>query len=191
MPVTATRGDVAMSQIESSRPGDGEPAIEDGKIHHWAGAIFVPGISIEHLLKALADLAGHEQQHYEDVLASRLLSRDNDRYRIYMKLRRSKIITVTYNTEHDVQYRHLGASRAAARSVATRIAQLDNAGTPQERELKVGSDNGGVLIECESVSLSRAIPLLLRPFATGAVEGVARESLERTLVGLRRYLTAR
>ena len=139
------------------------------------------------------------------MLASRLLSRDNDRYRIYMKLRRSKIITVTYNTEHDVQYRHLGGSRATARSVSTRIAQLDNAGTPQEREQKVGSDsgflwrlnaywryeavNGGVLIECESVSLSRGIPLLLRPFATGAVEGVARESLERTLVGLRRYLT--
>ena len=75
----------------------------------------------------------------------------------------------------------------------------------QEREQKVGSDsgflwrlnaywryeavNGGVLIECESVSLSRAIPFVLRPFATGAVEGVARESLERTLVGLRRYLT--
>ena len=76
------------------------------------------------------------------MLASRLLSRDNDRYRIYMKLRRSKIITVTYNTEHDVESRRLGASRAAARSVATRIAQLDNAGTPQEREQKVGSDSG-------------------------------------------------
>jgi putative flippase GtrA len=203
---TATRGVVAMSRIESSRPGDGEPAIEDGKIHHWAGAIFVPGVSVDGLLKALADLAGQEQRHYEDVLASRLLARDNDHYRIYMKLRRSKIITVTYNTEHDVKYRRLGSSRATARSVATRIAQLDNAGTPQERELKVGSDsgylwrlnaywryeavNGGVLIECESVSLSRAIPFVLRPFATGAVEGVARESLERTLVGLRRYLTA-
>ena len=147
------------------------------------------------------------QQHYEDVVASRLLARDNDRYRIYMKIRRSKIITVTYNTEHDVQHRRLGSARVAARSAATRIAQLDNAGTPQERELKVGSDsgylwrlnaywryeavNGGVLIECESVSLSRTIPFVLRPFATGAVEGVARESLERTLVGLRRYLTAR
>jgi putative flippase GtrA len=203
---TATRGTVAMSRIEASRPGDGEPAIEDGKIHHWAGAIFVPGVSMERLLKQLADLAGHEQQHYEDVLASRLLAHDNDRYRIYMKIRRSKVITVTYNTEHDVQYRHLGSSRASARSVATKIAQLDDAGTPQERELKAGSDsgylwrlnaywryeaiNGGVLIECESVSLSRAIPFVLRPFATGAVEGVARESLERTLVGLRRYLTA-
>ena len=85
--------------------------------------------------------------------------------------------------------------------MATRIAELDDAGTPQEREKKAGSDsgylwrlnaywryeavNGGVLIECESVSLSRGIPFVLRPFVTGAVEGVARESLERTLTGLR------
>ena len=48
----------------------------------------------------------------------------------------------------------------------------------------------GVLIECESVSLSRAAPSLLRPFISGVVEGVARESLERTLLSVRRALTA-
>ena len=47
----------------------------------------------------------------------------------------------------------------------------------------------GVLIECESVSLSRGIPVLLRPFVTGTVERIARESLERTLASLRRVLT--
>ncbi|HTG75973.1 MAG TPA: hypothetical protein VL546_02300, partial [Steroidobacteraceae bacterium] len=99
------------------------------------------------------------------------------------------------------------SARASARSVATRIAQLDDAGTPQEHELKPGSDSGylwrlnaywryeavpgGVLIECESVSLSRAVPYVLRPFATGLVEGLARESLERTLTGLRGYLTGK
>ena len=196
-----------MSRIGAARPGESQPSVEDGKIHHWTGAIFVPGLTIDRLMKQLADLAGQEQRHYEDVLASRLLSRDGDRYRIFMKIRRSKIITVTYNTEHDVLYRRIGPSRTAARSVATRIAQVDNAGTPQERELKPGSDSGylwrlnaywryeatdgGVLIECESVSLSRAIPFMLRPFATGTVEGVARESLERTLTGLRRYLTGK
>ena len=59
---TATGGAVAMSRIESSRPGDGEPAIDDGKIHHWAGAIFVPGVSIDQVLKDLASLAGQEQR---------------------------------------------------------------------------------------------------------------------------------
>ncbi len=69
-------------------------------------------LTVDAVLKRLAELAGQEQKHYEDVLASRLLSRDGDRYQIFMKLRRSKIITVTYNTEHDVRYRRLGAARA-------------------------------------------------------------------------------
>lgn len=103
-----------------------------------------------------------------------------------------------------MEYRRLGAGRAGARSVSTRIAELEDAGTPGEREKPVGHDrgylwrlnaywryeavDGGVLIECESVSLSRAVPVLLRPFVTGVVEGLARESLERTLAGLRTVL---
>jgi len=46
----------------------------------------------------------------------------------------------------------------------------------------------GVVIECESVSLSRGVPVLLRPFITGTVERIARESLQKTLVSLRSEL---
>ncbi len=201
---SASQKGVAMSRIERAAPRDPDVAIPDGKIHHWAGAIFVPGASVASVLDRLSRLAGEESRHYEDVIASRLLSKDGDRYRIFLTLRRSKVITVTYNTEHAVEYRRLGPTRASARSVSTRIAELDDAGTPAEREKPVGADsgylwrlnaywryeavNGGVLIECESVSLSRGVPLLLRPFITGVVEGLAKESLERTLTGLRAYL---
>jgi putative flippase GtrA len=202
---TASVGGVAMAHIERARPGDSEIPVPDRKIHHWVGAIFVPKTSIPAVLDRLSHLAGDESKHYQDVIASKLLSRDGDRYRIFMKLRRSKIITVTYNTEHAVEYRRLDTARATARSVSTRIAELEEAGTPREREKKIGSDSGylwrlnaywryeavndGVMIECESVSLSRAVPMLLRPFVTATVEGLARESLQRTLVGLRTYLT--
>jgi putative flippase GtrA len=201
----ASNGRVAMSRMENARPGDSTLSVPDGKIHHWTGAIFVPNTTVAAVLDRLSRLAGDESKHYEDVIASKLLSKEGDHYRIFLKLRRSKVVTVTYNTEHAVGYRRLGPSRASARSVSTRIAELENAGTPDEREKKVGSDSGylwrlnaywryeaagdGVLIECESVSLSRGVPLLLRPFITGVVEGLARESLERTLVGLRAYLT--
>ena len=201
----ARGGSIPMARVDRAAPGTSEAGVPSGKIHHWTGAIFVPGRSVDDVLQRLAQLAGHEQQHYADVLASKLLARNGDRYQIFMKLRRSKVITVTYNTEHDVRYRRLGTARASARSVATRIAQLESAGTPQEHELKPGSDGGylwrlnaywryeaapgGVLIECESVSLSRAVPFVLRPFATGLVEGLARESLERTLTSLKTYLT--
>jgi putative flippase GtrA len=204
---TALANGIAMAQIERARPGDASPSVPDGKIHHWAGAIFVPNTSVAAVLDRLSQLAGQESKYYEDVIGSKLLSRDGDRYRIFMKLRRSKIVTVTYNTEHAVEYRRLSPTRAAARSVSTRIAELKDAGTASESEKPIGSDSGylwrlnaywryeavgnGVLIECESVSLSRGVPALLRPFVTGTVEGLARESLQRTLTGLRKYLTQR
>jgi hypothetical protein len=177
------------------------PAVPDGKIHHWVAAAFVPGISLEAFVARLKRQAGHESDLYEDVVASRLLARDGDRVRVFMKLRRTTIITMTYNTEHAVEYRTLGNARASARSVATKIAELGDAGTEREREKPQGTDNGflwrlnaywryeavdgGVLVECESVSLSRPVPLLVRPLANSIIDRVAGESLERTLRGLR------
>jgi hypothetical protein len=49
---------------------------------------------------------------------------------------------VTYNTEHSVEYRRLGGRRATSRAVATRIAELADAGTPAEREKGPGQDHG-------------------------------------------------
>jgi putative flippase GtrA len=183
------------------------PPVEDGKIHHWIGAIFVPGISVESLVQRLEQNAGHESEHYEDVLASRLIDRNGDRLRVFMKLRRTNLITVTYNTEHAVEYRRLTATRATARSVATKIAELADAGTPQEHEKSAADDNGflwrlnaywryeavagGVIVECESVSLSRPVPVLIRPVANPIVDRIARESLNRTLLSLRTTLTSK
>ena len=193
-----------MLQILSARPGGPEPDVPEGRIHHWVGAIFVPRTTVDAVLTYLQAHAGQEAGAYDDVIASKLLSRDGPRLRVFMKLRRTKIITATYNTEHLVEYRRMGADRASGRSVATRIAELEDAGTSGERERPPGDDSGylwrlnaywryeqaggGVLIECESVSLSRSVPVLLRPLISGIVEGVARDSLERTLTSLRRAL---
>jgi len=193
------KGSVAMTEFET-------PSISGGKIHHWVGAVFVPGARLEEVVGRLRKNAGSEADSYDDVLASRLVSANGDRIVVFMKLRRESIITVTYNTEHDVEYRRLGSARAASRSVATRIAEIAAAGTPREREKAPGDDNGflwrlnaywryeqtdgGVLIECESVSLSRSIPIVLRPFVTSTVDGIARESLDKTLQSVRSFLTA-
>jgi putative flippase GtrA len=201
------RGEIVMHRIERADPSAAEREVPDGKIHHWAGAVFVPGTTVQQVVDQLLRDAGREADGYEDVIDSRLLSRNADVVRVFMKLRRTKIITATYNTEHTVEYKRLGTERASSRSVATKIAELADAGTPGEREKPAGSDRGflwrlnaywryenvpgGVLIECESVSLSRDVPMLVRPFVSGTVEGVARDSLERTLTGLRAVLQRR
>lgn len=192
----ARRGAARMAEIAT-------PPISGGKIHHWVGGIFVPNTTVEQVVQRLQRHAGREADFHDDVLASRLVSRNGDRLAVFMKLRRESIITVTYNTEHDVLYHRLGG-RATSRSVATKIAEVANAGTPDEREKASGDDNGflwrlnaywryeqvdgGVLIECESVSLSRSIPLVLRPFVRSTVDRIARESLEKTLRSVRAFL---
>ena len=194
-------GQISMVRVSSFAPGAAEPSVPDGGIHHWAGAVFVPGVTLDYVLGHLRDRAGRESEAFDDVLNSRLIARDGDRLRVYMKLRRESVITVTYNTEHAVEYRRISDTRASSRSVATKIAELESAGTPREREKPAGSDHGflwrlnaywryeqmsgGVLIECESVSLSRDVPFGLGWLVNAKVEGIARESLEKTLVSLR------
>jgi putative flippase GtrA len=200
----AMSGGASMHRLDRPQPGGATVSVPDGKVHHWAGAIFVPGMTVDAVLQHLSTYAGRESQHYSDVIGSRLISREGDRYRVFMKLRRTKVVTVTYNSEHLVEYRRLSDARATGRSVSTRIAELENAGAPTEREKPEGRDQGflwrlnaywryeavkgGVLIECESISLSRDVPTMLKWFIGGMVEGVARESLERTLSSLKRAL---
>jgi putative flippase GtrA len=131
----AMSGGVSMTKIEP-------PSIPDGKIHHWAGAIFVPGVTLDTVLERLKQQAGRESEFYDDVTASKLLKRDADRLNVFMRLRRTTLVTVTYNTEHAVEYRRLPPGRASARSVATRIVELADAGTAKERERPAGEDRG-------------------------------------------------
>ena len=194
-----------MFAADAASPGAAEIDVPDGKIHHWVGAIFVPRTTVERVMATLQKHAGREADAYDEVIASRLLERDGDRLRVFMKIQRdATITTVTYNTEHLVAYRRLGEGRAASRSTATKIAELVKAGTHEEREKPPGDDagylwrlnaywryaqvEGGVLIECESVSLSRSVPLVLRPLVNPIANRLARESLKSTLETLRGVL---
>ena len=153
----------------------------------------------------MQDYAGRESEFYQEVKASKLLTRDGDRVKVFMRLYRGAYgMDATFNSEHAVEYRRLGSNRASSRSVSTKMAELAHPGTPKEREKPVGTDTGflwrlnaywrfeqvgdGVLIECESASLSRSVPLLARWLVTGIVEGVARDALEGTLKSLRKFL---
>lgn len=171
--------------------------VEDGMIHHWTGAIFIPGVTLDRVLAFVQDY-NHHSKYFWDVEDSKLRSRSGDAFQIYMRFRRKKILTVHYNTEHTVTYRRHDAQRASSRSATTRIAELDEPGKSNEREKPIGDDSGflwrlnsywrfqeaggGVRVECESLSLSRGIPGAIAWLIRSYVESVPRESLENTLL---------
>jgi hypothetical protein len=204
---TLKQGEVYMEQL-STLDASGRPmTAPDGLIHHWMGAVFIPGATVAQVL-ALAQDYNHHQDYYQpEVVRSRLVSRDGNDFKIFYRLRKKKVITVTLNTDHDVHYFPVSSTRAYSRSYSTRIAQVENAGRPTEREKPVGQDGGfmwrlnsywrfdaregGVYVECESISLTRDIPAglawLIKPFITG----IPRESLRMTMGSTRTAVHAR
>jgi hypothetical protein len=179
---------------------------DDALIHHWLGSVFVPGVTIGDVLGFVRDY-DNNGRYFEDVVASRRLSNNGDVYRIFLKLKRTKVITVYYNTEHPVVYSVPNGDRASSRSVATKIAELEDVGTGTEYEKTPDKERGfmwrlnsywrflavpgGVIVECESTSMSRSIPTGLGWLVGHYVKSIPRESLERTLTGIKRGVLAR
>jgi len=188
--------------IEKMRTLDAgkEIDVEAGMIHHWIGQIFIPKMTLRTLRPWLQNYDRHAD-YFADVEKSKLLSRDGENFKIYLRLVRKKVITVRYNTEHSVVYRDHSPTRMSSRSIATKIAEIANAGTATEKERTSDDDSGfmwrlnsywrfeevdgGVIVECESISLSRSIPFGFGWIVGSFVESVPQESLNSMLVGIR------
>ena len=193
-------GQLDVRRMKTTRESGREIDVPDGMIHHWTGTVFLPGAHLDSVIAWLHDY-DHHAGRFPEAIASKLVSRQDDTFQIYLKLRRKKIITVYYNTYYTATYQHKDAHRIFSRSRSTKIAQLDDPDTPQERERPVGKDNGflwrlnsywryeeadgGVYVECESISLSRGIPFGFGWIVGSYVESVPRESLENTLTSIR------
>jgi hypothetical protein len=199
------RGDVKMEKLETREHG--EPIrCPGGMIHHWVGLIFIPGAKLDEVLGILEDYDRHSAYYAPDVERSKLESRDGDHFRVFLRFRRHKVITVVLNTEHDVQYYRDSSERAHSRSSAVRIAEVENPGKSDEREKMPGDDggflwrmetwwrmeehDGGVYVQSEVASLTRNIPAglgwLIGPFVTS----IPRESLTFTLEATRKAVVA-
>jgi hypothetical protein len=197
-------GSVCILERETRSEEGKEIRVPGGMIHHWYGGVFVPGVEMERVLDWVKSYDDREK-YYSEVEDSRLVDRNGDRYHIFLRLKRTKVLTAHFNTEHEVLYRSHGEKRASSRSVATRIRELEDPGTPKEAEKEPDRDrgflwrlnsywrfeeqDGGTYVECESVSLSRSVPAGLDWMMSSFINSVPRESLESTLLPIRKNLS--
>ncbi len=166
-------------------------------LRHWRGSAFAPGARASDLEHLLRDFNGYPKHFYPQVLQARVLSGSGDHLLAFMRVRQKHVLTVVMDATYDVTFGGAadGAGYSASRS--TQIYEIDGAGSSRERSLGGAEEHGflwrlntywtyeegdgGLYIQIESVSLSRAIPAglgwALRPY----VESVPRESLEFTL----------
>jgi hypothetical protein len=199
------RGEVQIEQLSTLE--NGKPMVcPGGMIHHWVGVVFIPGVKLEDVLAVLEDY-DHQSTYYSpDVERSKIESRDGDHFRVFLRFRRHKVITVVLNTEHDVHYFHDAPGRAHSRSTAVRIAEVENPGKSDEREKQPGDDggflwrmetwwrmeerDGGVYVQSEVASLTRDIPTGLGWLVSPFVTSIPKETLVFTLDATRKAVEA-
>lgn len=190
------RGAIPMGKLATFDGSGKVMSVPGGLIAHWRGAVFLPGVTLDVLLHRLQH-PSERGPHQPDVLALRVLDRRPDHLQLAIRMTRSQMITVTYDTEHTVDYRRYGTTRASSKSVSTRIVEIDNAGTSGERAMPEGEDRGflwrmnsywryeqvqgGVIVELESLTLSRNLPRGLGTVVEPMIDRIARESINRTL----------
>lgn len=195
------RGEIAMRRVPPEAAG-ANAGIPGGMIHDWKGIVFILGANLDQVLRVLQDYDHHATIYAPEVEKAKIEKRDGNHYVVFLRFRRTKMLTVVLDTEHDVNYFRDSPTRAHSRSSAIRIAEVENPDSPNEQEKRPGEDqgflwkmetwwrlqekDGGVYVQNHVVSLTRDLPSglgwLIEPFITS----IPKDSLEFTLGATRK-----
>jgi len=203
---TRLRQGKTLTQQQEMKDNGQEIKTPDAMLHDWVSIIFVPGVNLRQIKAFFQDYNNMDKYYQPEVVRSKLLSRRGEHFKIYMRMYIKKILTLVLNTTHDVQYWQLDSKHLISISYATRIAEVENAGTPKEHELPVGNDrgllwrtksywrgeekDGGVYVQCETVTLTRDIPAGVKPLVEPFVNSAPKEFLGNMMANVRKGATA-
>lgn len=187
-------------RIEPSQ-GSGILDVKGGLIQDWTGTVFIPGVSLSHVLSIVQDYPKHAQIYKPEIVGATVQSHSGNDYAVRIRIVKSKLfLSVVLKTDHQIHFTTLSPEKAYSQAQATRIAEVAEAGKPGEHELPVGKDrgllwgmrgywffeeaDGGVYVQCQSVTLTRDVPFgmgklfspILRTLPTESLRG----SLEKT-----------
>jgi hypothetical protein len=183
------QGELVVERVTPSTDGDLSGAL----LHHWRGTAFAPGAKAADFERLMRDFNAYPQHFAPQVVQARALSQDQ----VWMRVRQRHVITVVMDTTYDVSFGRLDVQHGYSISKSTRIEEIDSPGSRDEHALSAREEHGflwrlntywsyeerdgGLYLQIEAVSLTRAIPRGLGWAIGPYVESVPRESLEFTL----------
>jgi hypothetical protein len=197
------RGEVVTERLRIAEKID----VPDALVHHWVGLVFIPAAHLGDAVRLMQDYDRHASLFAPNVVQSKILERHGNRFRVFLRFYMKKVISVTLNTENDAEFVTVAPDRVYSTIRSTRVSEVEDAGTPAEKELPPGQGHGfmwrlntywrflerdgGTYVQCESITLSRDVPFglgwVIKPFITE----VPKDSLTFTLERVRTALSRR
>jgi hypothetical protein len=190
---------LAGEAVVDSHPHD---KIRDGLIHHWIGAIFFPGATIDQVTGVLDDY-----DHYKDIYApmimkSKCLERNDCALKVNLLLvGKAAGVVGAVDTDDEVQTVKLGEDKIYSISTSIRSQEISDYGKSNQKLLdqdkgpgyvwrtfgitRLQQRDGGVYYETETITLSRGIPWEFRWLIEPVTERLPRSIMMQSLNDLR------
>jgi hypothetical protein len=182
--------------------GKGNPiSVPHGFIHHWIGAAFIPGATIQDLSGVVGDYSKYSEIYRPTLIKTELLDSNGDEQKIsIIWVQRALLVTAAFYTELDSNYVALKSRQGYMNIYATRVQQIEHYGQRDEQRLAPEEGSGyvwrlvtfarfeerdnGLYLELEVVALSRefsgATRFLLQPLLSRLPRQLLSAKLEQT-----------
>ena len=198
------RGEVAIAPVL----GHGTRGVPDGLVHHWIGAIFIPGTTIEGLLAVVHDYDSYQHFYRPVVTKSRTLACDEANQEFQMVWQRNVLfVSAAMRGNYQAHDVMLDSHRGYSVAETVEVREIEGYGNPGERLLPPDTGNGflwrirsvarfeerdgGVYLELEAMALTRDIPASLAWMVKPFVHRLSVSSLTTTLHQTRDAVIAR
>ena len=176
---------------------DGIIGVPGGLVHHWSGSVHMPGGTLRTAVE-VSQRYSQYQAIYKEIVASRLIEREGDTFRVLMRLKEGEAgVTAVLDVRSTVKYTFPAEGRVVTISNADEIREVQHAGGEHEQLLPAGRDSGylwranvftlfvqmpdGVYVRTETLGLSRGFPPFLGWFIEPIARRLGRKSVERSL----------
>jgi hypothetical protein len=180
--------------VVAPAPGPNPKKVPGGLIHHWMGAIFLPGLTIEQVLEVTRDYDRYKDYYQPAVTESKTVARDdaNDQFSMRM-VNKMFFVTTALDAEYESIHVRLDEHRMYSIARTTHLQEVEDVGQASEHRAPEGQGggyiwklfniarleqrDGGVYLEMEAIALSRDIPAAARFFVDPIVRRVSHNSI--------------
>ena len=187
--------------------GDGIQTMPGSLVHHWRGAIFIRGVTLDQALSVSRAYPDYPSI-FRPIIASTVLSDKGDVLRVQFRMKESAAgMTAILDVWSSIRYVRIDATRAYGVSISDEIREVEDAGRSTERHLPAGRDSGylwragaftrfvehdgGVYMEMETIGLSRRFPPLLGWMIEPIARHIGRRSVGDSVQEFRRAVLVR
>jgi hypothetical protein len=175
--------DRAIRTIEANGPNPHK--LPGGQLHDWIATAFIPGATLDRLIRMLQDYDHRPRYFPETISASKLLCLSGtDHFRYSMRMKEPAILDV----ESDVAWQRVDPQRWRCRSVSTGVAEVgkDHGYVRRMNSYwRFAETANGVFVEGETIVLSDEFGSVTRLLGSALMGINPEKSLKQSLVSMR------